>query len=94
MLESLVTGAASGAGGVGVLRPPGGVGGKLALVGPHLVEASCYKVVQAYERVGIEAVGEDIVVRGGWRESHSLNMWSLERSFRAFYVRAMRRGGG
>ena len=40
MFERLRVGTASGAGGVGVLGPPGGVGGQVALVGAHLVEAS------------------------------------------------------
>ena len=83
MLKSLVVRAASGAGGVGVLGPPGGVGGQVALVGAHLVKASCDKLVEAHERVRVEAARVCVVVRGGWRESHSLNMWSRERTFRA-----------
>ena len=56
---------AAGKRGVGVFRPPGGVGGKVALVGPHLMEASCNELVQAHKGVGVEAAGVSVVVGGG-----------------------------
>ena len=65
MLEVFVIGATAGARGVGVFGPPGGVGGQVALVGVYLVKASCDKLVQAHKRVGVEATGVDIVIRGG-----------------------------
>ena len=67
VLESLVIGAASWARGIRVFGPPRGVGGKIAFVGAHLVEASCNKLLQAHEWVRVMAAGEDIVV-GGWVE--------------------------
>ena len=83
MLECFDARAAAGAGGVGVIRPPGGMGGQVALVGAHLVKTSSDKFVQAHEGVGVEAARVRVVVGGGWRESHSLNMRSRERTFRA-----------
>ena len=57
--------AAAGARGVGVFRPPGGVGSQIALVGTHLMEASCNELVQAHKGVGVEAAGVRVVVGGG-----------------------------
>ena len=48
-----------------MLRPPGGVGGKVALVGAHLMKASCDKLVQADEGMGVEAAGVRLVLGGG-----------------------------
>ena len=64
VLERFSVGATMRAGGVGVFRPPGGVGGKVALVGAHVVEAASDKLVEAHERVGVEPVGEPVVGRG------------------------------
>ena len=64
VLERFCVGATTRAGGVGVLRPPGGVGGEVARVGAHLVEAASDKLVKAHEGVGIEPVGVPIVVGG------------------------------
>ena len=65
VLERFGVGTAAGARGVGVFRPPGGEGGKVALVGTHRMEASCDELVQAHERVGVEAAGVHIVFGGG-----------------------------
>ena len=56
---------AAGAQGVGVFRPPGGVGGEVALVGTHLVKASRNELVQAHKGVGIETAMVRVVVGGG-----------------------------
>ena len=65
MFERFVVGGASGAGGVGVHRPPGGVGGQVALVSAHLVETAYDELVQAHEGVGVQVTGVRVVVAGG-----------------------------
>ena len=44
---------------------PGGVGGKIALLGPHLVDATSHELSQAHKRVRGEREGEGIVCRYG-----------------------------
>ena len=56
---------AAGTRGIGVFRLPGGVGGKVAPAGTHLMKASCNELVQAHKGVGVEAAGVRVVVGGG-----------------------------
>ena len=65
VFESFGVGTAAGARGVGVFSPPGGVGGEVALVGAHLMKASCDELVQANKGVGVEAAGIRVVLGGG-----------------------------
>ena len=41
------------------------MGGQVALVGAHLVEASCDELIQAHERVGVEATWVCVVLGSG-----------------------------
>ena len=65
MIKRFGVRAAVGARGVGVFRPPGGMGGKVALVGAHLMKASRDELLQAHEGVGVEAAGVRVVLGGG-----------------------------
>ena len=60
------------------------MGGQVALVGAHLIEASSDELVQAHKRVGVEAARVFVVVGGGgWRAFHSSIIRSWDRTFRA-----------
>ena len=65
VLKRLIVGAASRAGDVGVFGPPGGVSGKVTFVSAHLVYSSCDKLIQANERMRVEASRVCVVVGRG-----------------------------
>ena len=56
---------ASGAGCVGILIKPGGVGGQVAFRRSHLVDSSCHKLPQTQERVRGEGGGIVVVWGSG-----------------------------
>ena len=64
ILEGVWSGSALGAGCVGVIVEPGGVGGQLAFSCLHLVDSSCQKLPQTHKGVWGEGGGV-FVVRGG-----------------------------
>ena len=94
VLERFYVGATTRAGGVGVLRPPGGVGGKVALVGAHLVEAAGDKLVKAHERVGLEPVGVPIVVGGRVERVPFFQHKELGADFQGLVGACHKEGGG
>ena len=94
VLESFGFRATTGAGGVGVLRPPGGVGGKVALVGTHLVEAASDKLVKAHERVGLEPVRVPVVVGGRVERVPYFQHKELGADFQGLVGACHKEGGG
>ena len=85
---------AAGAGGVGVLGPPGGVGGQVAFVGAHLMKASCDELVQAHERVGGVTAGVFVVI-GWWVEGGPfLYHEALGPDLQGFVGACYKEGGG
>ena len=94
VLERFGVGATARAGGVGVLRPPRGVGGKVAFVGAHVVEAASDKLVKAHERVGIEPVGLPIVVGGRVERVPFFQHKELGADFQGLVGACHKEGGG
>ena len=84
MFERFGVRTTAGARGVGVFRPLGGVGGKVALVGAHLMKASCDELVQAHEGVGVEATGVRVVFGGGVEEVPFTHHEDLGANFQGF----------
>jgi len=64
VLEGFGFQSATGAGGIGVRRPPGRVGGQIAFSGSHLVNSPCNEFAQAHKRPRMQCGGVQIVSRG------------------------------
>jgi len=82
-MEGFWSGSTTGAGGVGVIVEPGGVGGQVAFSCSHLVDSACHKLSQPHKGVWCEGGGVYVVGGVGALMTQSWRSMSLAGFLRA-----------